>query len=69
MLDPGQAKQRDAILTAANDEGLMTQPAWILMHELSPFADCPQMDLKGARSLAWRLINIPSSSRLVQVAS
>jgi hypothetical protein len=46
----------------------MTRPAWIPMHELSPFANCPRMDLKGARSLAQRLINIPSSSRLVQVA-
>jgi dTDP-4-amino-4,6-dideoxygalactose transaminase len=69
LLDAAQADQRDAILAATNEEGLMTRPAWILMHELSPFADCPRMDLKGARSLAQRLINIPSSSRLVQAAS
>jgi aminotransferase in exopolysaccharide biosynthesis len=69
LLDAAQADQRDAILAATNGDGLMTRPAWILMHELSPFANCPRMDLKGARSLAQRLINIPSSSRLVQVAS
>lgn len=69
LLDAAQADQRDAILAATNEAGLMTRPVWILMHELSPFADCPRMDLKGARSLAQRLINIPSSSRLVQVAS
>lgn len=68
LLDAAQADQRDAILAATNGGGLMTRPAWIPMHELSPFANCPRMDLKGARSLAQRLINIPSSSRLVQVA-
>ncbi|MCF8176881.1 MAG: LegC family aminotransferase [Sulfuritalea sp.] len=69
LLDAAQADQSDAILAATNEEGLMTRPAWVLMHELLPFADCPRMDLKGALSLAQRLINIPSSSRLVQVAS
>lgn len=68
VLDSGQADQRDAILKVANDEGLMTRPAWVLMDELLPFANCPRMDLPGARSLAQRLINIPSSSGLVQVA-
>ncbi len=68
MLDPGQADQRDAILKATNDEGLMTRPAWISMDKLLPFADCPRMELPGSRSLAQRLINIPSSSRLVQEA-
>jgi dTDP-4-amino-4,6-dideoxygalactose transaminase len=69
LLDAAQADQRDAILAATNGEGLMTRPAWFLMNELSPFADCPRMDLKGARSLAQRLINIPSSSRLAQAVS
>jgi aminotransferase in exopolysaccharide biosynthesis len=68
VLDSGLADQRDAILKAANDEGLMMRPSWTLMHELSPFENCPRMALSGARSLAQRLINIPSSSRLVQVA-
>ncbi len=69
LLDAAHADQRDAILVATNEEGLMTRPAWILMHELSPFEGCPRMELKGARSLVQRLINIPSSPRLVQVAS
>lgn len=68
VLDSGQADQRDVILKATNDDGLMTRPAWVLMDELLPFANCPKMDLPGARSLAQRLINIPSSSTLVQVA-
>ena len=64
LLDTQQANQRDTILQAANDAGFMTRPAWILMHELMPFKDCPRMDLAGAQSLSQRLINIPSSSGL-----
>lgn len=69
LLDDEHANQRDLILEATNNAGLMTRPAWILMHELTPFKDCPRMDLAGAQSLAQRLINIPSSSGLVPVAS
>ena len=65
LLDAEQANQRDAILKVTNDAGFMTRPAWILMHELVPFKDCPRMDLAGARLLSQRLINIPSSSSLI----
>ena len=65
LLDADHADQRDAVLKATNDAGFMTRPAWILMHELTPFKDCPRMDLAMARSLTQRLINIPSSSGLV----
>lgn len=69
LLDTEQVSQRDSILKATNDAGLMTRPAWILMHELAPFKDCPRMGIAGAQSLSQRLINIPSSSNLVPVAS
>jgi perosamine synthetase len=64
LLDAEQENQRDHILRATNSAGFMTRPAWILMHELVPFKDCPAMDLTGAQSLSRRLINIPSSSNL-----
>ena len=69
LLDPEQADQRDPILRATNDSGFMTRPVWTLMHELMPFKDCPRMDLGDAQSLSRRLINIPSSSSLLSVAS
>lgn len=69
LLDAGQADQRDPMLAATNAAGYMTRPAWILMHELAQFKDCPRMDLTTAQSLLQRLINIPSSSGLVSVAS
>lgn len=68
LLDDEHANQRDLILEATNKSGFMTRPAWILMHELTPFKDCPRMDLAVAQSLAQRMINIPSSSGLVSVA-
>lgn len=67
LLDVAQSDQRDLILKATNDAGLMTRPVWILMHELTPFKDSQRMDLSGALSLAQRLINIPSSAGLVPI--
>jgi perosamine synthetase len=64
LLDPNNSDQRDFILKATNDAGLMTRPAWTLMHELEPFKGYPRMDLTTAQSLTQRLINIPSSSDL-----
>lgn len=69
LLDAGQADQRDSILKATNDAGLMTRPAWILMNELTPFKDCPRTDLAVAKSLSQRLINIPSSSGLTHLTA
>lgn len=65
LLDIKYANQRDIILKAANDAGLMLRPAWVLMHELAPFKTHPRMDLAMAQSLAQLIINIPSSSSLV----
>lgn len=65
LLDAEQVHQRDTILKATNAAGFMTRPAWILMHELTPFKDCPCALLPDAESLARRIINIPSSTGLV----
>jgi perosamine synthetase len=68
LLDEEQAEQRNQLLAATNSATYMTRPAWILMHELAAFKDCPRMDLVRAKSLSQRLINIPSSSSLVSAA-
>jgi aminotransferase in exopolysaccharide biosynthesis len=65
LLDASAADQRDAILAATNDAGLMTRPAWTLMHRLAPYCACPRMELPVAESLERRLINLPSSAFLV----
>ena len=69
LLDESLSNQRDALLTATNDAGLMTRPVWTLMNRLSMYSNAPKAPLTVAESLERRLINIPSSSGLVLVNS
>ena len=64
LLDEASSEQRDALLASTNQIGIMTRPAWTLMHKLPMFAACPRMDLAVAENLESRLINIPSSAKL-----
>jgi perosamine synthetase len=64
LLDKGVENQREAILQATNDAGLMTRPAWTLMHNLPAYRTCPRMDLPIAESLERRMLNLPSSASL-----
>jgi perosamine synthetase len=64
MLDCSATEHKDSILTATNEAGLMTRPAWMPIHQLPPYQNCPKMELPVAESLAERLINLPSSSQL-----
>ena len=65
LLDNPDTVERDAILQATNAKGLMTRPAWELLHRLAAFTDCPRMGLPNAESLFRRLINIPSGATLI----
>jgi len=64
LLDESNSGQRDRILAATNDIGMMTRPAWTPMHRLPAFGACPRMRLPVAESLERRLINLPSSAHL-----
>ena len=57
-------KQRDEFLEFTNKNGVMTRPIWKLMNELEMFKDCQNTDLKNAKYLEERVVNIPSSVRL-----
>jgi perosamine synthetase len=65
LLDREYAHYRDELLEKTNDAGVMTRPAWALLHTLPMYADCPRMDLSVAEDIERRLINIPSSAGLV----
>jgi dTDP-4-amino-4,6-dideoxygalactose transaminase len=54
-------EERDIFLKYTNENGIMTRPTWRLMNELHMFANCQKDDLKNAKELADRLVNIPSS--------
>jgi perosamine synthetase len=62
VLDDYSTYQKNAILAATNDAGLMTRPVWMPMHRLVPYARCPKMELPVVESLEGRLINLPSSA-------
>ena len=66
LLDEENTGERDSILELSHSRGIMTRPAWTLMHELPMFKDCPRMDLSSAEKLVSRLLNIPSSARLAK---
>ena len=57
-------KQRDDLLKATNDSGVMTRPIWQLMSNLKMYKKCQKGDLKNARWLQDRIVNLPSSVRI-----
>lgn len=54
-------EQRDNFLDATNAAGIMTRPAWCLMHKLIMFKDAIHGDLSNSEHLENTLVNIPSS--------
>lgn len=56
-------KKRDEFLQYANDNGVMSRPAWTLMNKLVMFKDALKGDLSNSEELENRLVNIPSSVR------
>ncbi len=60
----GAAGLRDRLLAATNDAGILTRPAWRLLHRLPMYAACPRMPLPVAAGLERRILNLPSSPAL-----
>ena len=56
-------EERDAFLTEANAEGVMSRPIWQLMNRLPMFANSERGDLSNAEWLEARVVNIPSGVR------
>lgn len=65
ILDREVAAQRDNLLENLNASGIMTRPAWTLMHRLKMYQNHPRADLSQAIDLEARLLNVPSSAYLV----
>ena len=64
LLDGEDIDLRNEVLELTNSKGIMTRPAWRLMHRLEMFKHCPRMDLTVSEHLEKCLINIPSSADL-----
>ncbi|MCG3711707.1 LegC family aminotransferase [Aliarcobacter butzleri] len=54
-------QKRDEFLEFTNKNGVMTRPIWKLMNELEMYKDCQKDNLKNAKYLEQRVVNIPSS--------
>ena len=57
-------EEREEFLRYTNNNGVMTRPAWELMHRLPMFDNAQRGDLSNSVWLADRLVNIPSGVRL-----
>ena len=57
---------RNEILEALNSGGFMSRPGWDLINTLQPYKTNPSMDLEISQKLFDSLINIPSSSDLIE---
>ena len=62
---PNKDKQMK-FLQETNDNGVMTRPIWELMNRLPMFEHCQHDDLKNTIWFADRVVNIPSSVRLIK---
>ena len=63
ILKDHEAQQ--GFLQYSNDHGVMTRPIWELMSRLPMFEHCQHDDLENTVFFADRVVNIPSSVRLV----
>ena len=65
VLRPEMSPARDIVLESLNCAGLMARPVWEPLHTLAIYSDCPQADLRVTNDLAARIINVPSSAKLL----
>ena len=56
--------ERNEFLDYTNKNGVMSRPIWRLMNELEMYKDCQKDELKNAKYLEQRVVNIPSSVRI-----
>ena len=64
ILEPQNTSYRDEIIQKTNEIGLMTRPAWSLLHR-HPFYDkCPKAELSVSEKIESQIISIPSSANI-----
>lgn len=59
---------RDSLLKQTNERGVGTRPVWKLMHHLPMYAQCVRGDVSNAEWLESRIVNLPSSVPVREVA-
>ena len=56
---------RDEFLAFTNDQSIMTRPIWRLMNKLEMYQDCQHDGLENSFWLEDRVVNLPSSVRVI----
>lgn len=64
LLENRDGATLESVLEAANREGIMTRPAWTLMHRLPMYQNCPRAAIPEAEALSASIVNIPSGANL-----
>lgn len=58
-------KNIKSILSSLNSNGIQARAAWTPIHLLPMYEQCPRMELVTAEKLANRIINLPSSPKIL----
>lgn len=66
ILDSLNSNHRDTVIRQCQKNELYVRPVWTPLNHLSPFRNCPKMDLAVTEEYAKRIINLPSSPSLVK---
>lgn len=61
LLDDDLSPTRDLILSELHANGILSRPAWQLMHRLPMYNQCQKMTLTNAEQLYQKIICLPSS--------
>ena len=64
-MDKKYKKLKDKILAYCYKRNIFLRPAWKLISSLKPYKQKPKMNLSGAREIADRAINLPSSQSII----
>jgi dTDP-4-amino-4,6-dideoxygalactose transaminase len=66
LLDNELSELRDLVLQTTNEIGISTRPAWKIVKELIPYRGYPSMELTSTKNLSTRIVNLPSSPKLIE---
>ena len=61
ILDSFNKSHRDTVIRQCHKNELYVRPVWTPLNHLSPFHNCPKMDLAVTEEYTKRIVNLPSS--------
>ena len=57
---------RKKLLEKSHEVGIFIRPSWKPLHKLQYFNECPKSDLKNIEDESHRLLNLPSSPKILR---